>query len=49
MAQNRWLVFLKSWRSKHKGVSLKDSMKKASADYKKSKSSEPKKKKSKKK
>lgn len=45
MAQNRWLVFLKSWRAKHKGVSLRDSMKKASAEYKKSsKSSEPKKK-----
>ena len=34
---NPWISFLKSWRSKHKGVSLKDSMKQASSEYKKSK------------
>ena len=31
---NKWISFLKSWRAKHKGVSLKDSMKKGSAEYK---------------
>ena len=36
---NKWISFLKSWRAKHKGVSLKDSMKKASVDYRKSSSS----------
>ena len=35
MAANRWVVFLKSWRAKHKGVSLSDSMKRASKEYKK--------------
>ena len=44
MAVNKWLQFLKGWRAKHKGVSLRDSMKKASAEYRKSKSSDPKKK-----
>ena len=34
---NKWITFLKSWRSKHKGVSLKDSMKQESSEYKKSK------------
>lgn len=37
---NKWLVFLKSWRAKNKGVSLKDAMKRASSEYKKSKGSE---------
>ena len=37
---NRWITFLKSWRAKNKGVSLKDSMKRASSEYKKSKKSE---------
>lgn len=33
---NKWISFLKSWRAKNKGVSLRDSMKKASVEYKKS-------------
>ena len=32
---NPWISFLKSWRAKNKGVSLKDSMKQASSEYKK--------------
>ena len=45
---NAWISFLKTWRSKHKGVSLKDSMKRASAEYKKSKAPSSKKKRGKK-
>ena len=41
---NKWISFLKSWRAKNKGVSLKDAMKRASADYKKSGASSKKKK-----
>ena len=36
MAGNRWTSFLKQWMKKHPGKSLRDSMKLASADYKKS-------------
>ena len=35
--QNKWISFLKSWRARHKGVSMKDSMKKAAVDYRKQK------------
>ena len=34
---NKWISFLKSWRSKHKGVSMKDSMKQAAVEYRKQK------------
>ena len=37
MAGNKWISFLKSWRARHKGVSMKDSMKKAAVDYRKQK------------
>ena len=33
---NKWISFLKSWRAKHKGESLKSAMKKAAVDYRKS-------------
>ena len=33
--KNPWVVFLKQWRSRNKGVSLKDSMKRASVEWKK--------------
>ena len=36
MPGNRWTTFLKQWMKKHPGKSLRDSMKLASADYKKS-------------
>jgi hypothetical protein len=32
---NRWLSFLKEYRSKHKGMSLKNAMKAASVEYRK--------------
>ena len=35
MAANPWITFLKQFRAKHKGLSLKDAMKKASSAYKK--------------
>ena len=35
MAGNRWTSFLKQWMKKHPGKSLRESMKAASADYKK--------------
>ena len=35
MAGNRWTNFLKQWMKKHPGKSLRESMKAASADYKK--------------
>lgn len=34
---NAWLKFLKEYKAKHKGISLKDAMKKASVEYKKKK------------
>ena len=45
---NSWLTFLKSWRARHKGESLKTSMKKASVEYRKSKGKTTEKKKRKK-
>ena len=33
---NKWLTFLKDYRKKHAGMSLKQAMKSASAEYKKS-------------
>ena len=39
---NKWISFLKSWRVKNKGVSMKDSMKRAAVEYKKGKSSDEK-------
>ena len=44
---NAWLAFLKSWRAKHKGVSMKSAMKQAAVEWRKKKgngSEEPKKK-----
>ena len=41
---NPWLVFVKAFRKKNPGMSLKDSLKKASVEYKKGKKSAPKKK-----
>ena len=35
---NKWITFLKSWRTKHQRVRLKDAMKQASSEYKKWKS-----------
>ena len=32
---NRWLKFLKEFKSRHKGMSLRDAMKAASKEYKK--------------
>ena len=32
---NKWLVFLKSYRSKHPSLSMKQAMKAASKEYKK--------------
>jgi hypothetical protein len=34
---NKWISFLKSWRAKNKGVSMKDSMKRAALEYRKQK------------
>ena len=34
---NKWLTFLKQYRSKHPGMSLKQAMKSASGEYKKGK------------
>jgi len=34
---NVWISFLKSWRARNKGVSMKDSMKRAAVEYKKQK------------
>ena len=34
---NKWISFLKSWRSRNKGVSMKDSMKRAAVEYRKQK------------
>ena len=45
---NKWLTFLKEYRKKHAGMSLKQAMKSASAEYKKSAKPKGKKKKSKK-
>ena len=45
---NRWLDFLKSFRSKHKDMSLKQAMKAASQEYKKQKPATKQKKKRKK-
>ena len=39
---NKWISFLKSWRAKNKGVSMKDSMKRDAGEYKKGKSSDEK-------
>jgi hypothetical protein len=33
---NKWLSFLSEYRKKHKGMSLKQAMKAASSEYKKS-------------
>ena len=44
---NAWISFLKSWRAKHKGVSMKSAMKQAAVEWRKKKgngSEEPKKK-----
>ena len=42
---NKWLDFLKNWKAtKGKGLSLKECMKKASVEYKKSKKNVAKKK-----
>ena len=49
MAGNKWLDFVKAYRKKHPGQSLKTSLKAASVEYKKTKSAAPKKKKPKKK
>jgi hypothetical protein len=32
---NKWISFLKDFRKRNKGLSLKDAMKKASSEYKK--------------
>ena len=32
---NKWLKFLKEFRGRHKGISLRDAMKPASNEYKK--------------
>ena len=34
---NKWLVFLKQWRSKHPKVSMKMAMKSAAVEYRKTK------------
>ena len=34
---NVWLSFLKSFRAKHKGMSMKEAMKKAAVEYRKKK------------
>ena len=39
MAGNPWVAFLKEYRAKHKGESLKSAMKKASVLYRKQKGS----------
>ena len=39
MGANPWITFLKEWRAKNKGESLKSSMKKASVAYRSQKSS----------
>jgi len=41
---NVWITFLKSWRARNKGVSMKDSMKRAAVEYKKQKGTGEKKK-----
>ena len=37
MAGNPWLIFLKSYRAKHKDKSMKTAMKDAAVEYRKSK------------
>ena len=34
---NKWLTFLKEYKKKHSGMSLKEAMKKSSVEYKKQK------------
>ena len=47
MAKNPWIDFLKGYRKRNPGLSLKQAMKKASSEYKKKKPAAGKKKKAK--